>query len=48
MFGECHAHMIMDGVCFREAAAKHRNGPDEALIDLINFKSTFCSAAAKD
>ena len=32
MFGECHAHMIMDGVCFREAAAKHRNGPDEALI----------------
>lgn len=32
MFGECHAHMIMDGVSFREAAAKHRNGPDEALI----------------
>ncbi|MCB6570712.1 amidohydrolase family protein [Eubacterium limosum] len=32
MFGECHAHMIMDGVCFREAAAKHRNSPDEAPI----------------
>ncbi|WP_195270460.1 amidohydrolase family protein [Eubacterium sp. 1001713B170207_170306_E7] len=32
MFGECHAHIIMDGVSFREAAAKHRNTPDEALI----------------
>lgn len=32
MFGECHAHMIMDGVSFRDAAAKHKNGPDETLI----------------
>ena len=25
MFGECHAHMLMDGVNYREAVARHRD-----------------------
>lgn len=32
MFGECHAHMIMDGVNYREAVDLHENGvKDEAV-----------------
>ena len=27
MFGECHAHIIMDGVNYRHAVEVHKNGP---------------------
>lgn len=32
MFGECHAHVIMDGVNYRHAIDLHRNGPDDNVI----------------
>lgn len=32
MFGECHAHIIMDGVNYRHAIDLHRNGPDDNMI----------------
>lgn len=32
MFGECHAHIIMDGVNYRQAIDLHRNGPDDNVI----------------
>ncbi|MEG0377571.1 MAG: Xaa-Pro dipeptidase [Eubacterium sp.] len=32
MFGECHAHMLMDGVSYKAAVARHRTTPDEAFI----------------
>lgn len=32
MFGECHAHMIMDGVNYKKAVALHRDGVDDAVI----------------
>lgn len=32
MFGDCHIHMILDGVDYRAAFARHRTAPDEALI----------------
>lgn len=32
MFGECHAHIIMDGVNYRHAIDLHRNGPDDNAI----------------
>ena len=32
MFGECHAHIIMDGVNDRHAIDLHRNGPDDNVI----------------
>jgi imidazolonepropionase-like amidohydrolase len=32
VFGECHAHIFMDGIDYRAAAAAHRNHPDERLI----------------
>ena len=32
MFGECHAHIAMDGVNYARAMARHENGPDEAHI----------------
>lgn len=32
MSAECHAHIFMDGKNYKEAAAAHRNGPDERLI----------------
>ena len=32
MFGECHAHIIMDGVNYRHAINLHRNGPDDNVI----------------
>lgn len=32
MFGECHAHMIMDGVNYRVAVALHRDGACEAAV----------------
>ncbi len=32
MFGECHAHIIMDGVNYRQAIDMHKNGPDDQII----------------
>ncbi len=32
MFGECHAHMIMDGVNYRAAVALHQNGVCEKTV----------------
>ena len=32
MFGECHAHIIMDGVNYRHAVEVHKNGPDDKII----------------
>lgn len=32
MFGECHAHLIMDGKNYREAVAQHKNGVADAPI----------------
>lgn len=32
MFGDCHIHMILDGVYFRAAIDHQKSGPDEALI----------------
>ena len=32
MFGECHAHIAMDGENYTRAMARHENGPDEAHI----------------
>ena len=32
MFGECHAHIIMDGVNYRHAVDMHKNGPDDRII----------------
>ncbi|MDO4260625.1 MAG: amidohydrolase family protein [Eubacteriales bacterium] len=32
MFGECHAHMIMDGVNYQKAVALHRDGVCEAAV----------------
>ena len=33
MFGECHAHIIMDGVNYRHAVEVHKNG----LINILNI-----------
>ena len=32
MFGECPAHIIMDGVNYRHAVEVHKNGPDDKII----------------
>ena len=32
MFGDCHIHMILDGVYYRDAIDHQKNNPDEALI----------------
>ena len=32
MFGECHAHIIMDGVNYRRAVDMHKNGPADQII----------------
>ena len=32
MSGECHAHIIMDGVNYRRAVDMHKNGPDDQII----------------
>ncbi|MBO4365923.1 MAG: amidohydrolase family protein [Eggerthellaceae bacterium] len=32
MFGECHAHIAMDGVNYTQGMARHANGPNEAHI----------------
>ena len=32
MFGDCHIHVAMDGVNFKEAMARHAGGPDDAHI----------------
>jgi len=32
MFGECHAHIFMNGFDYRKAVKDHRDRPDEAEI----------------
>lgn len=32
MFGDCHIHMILDGVYYRDAIDHHKERPDERLI----------------
>ncbi len=32
MFGECHAHLFMDGKNYREAVARHKNGVDTEQV----------------
>jgi hypothetical protein len=32
VFGECHAHLFMNGRDYRLAVETHRNGPDEAAV----------------
>ena len=32
MYSDCHMHMILDGVDWRAAIARHKNGPDEAFL----------------
>lgn len=32
MFGECHAHIFMDGINYREAVKCHKDGADEKII----------------
>ena len=32
MFGEAHAHMLMNGVDYAQAVACHADGPNDAVI----------------
>ncbi|MBQ6798964.1 MAG: amidohydrolase family protein [Oscillospiraceae bacterium] len=33
MLGDCHIHMVLDGICnYKEAMARHRAAPDEAFV----------------
>lgn len=32
MFGECHAHVIMDGINYKSAVALHKDGVCEAAV----------------
>ncbi|MGN0354460.1 MAG: amidohydrolase family protein [Muricoprocola sp.] len=32
MYGECHAHLFMDGINYRKAVETHREHPNEAVI----------------
>ena len=32
MYADCHMHMILDGVDWRAAIARHKNGPDEDFL----------------
>ena len=32
MFGECHAHVIMDGINYQAAVKRHEQGADEELV----------------
>ena len=32
MFGECHAHLIMDGVNYSHAVSLHKDGVKDARI----------------
>lgn len=31
-FGECHAHIFMDGKNYKKAVERHKNGVDESVI----------------
>lgn len=32
MFGECHGHIFMNGVNYKEAVARHKNGVDKEVV----------------
>lgn len=34
MYADCHIHMVLDGVYYKDAIAAHRDGPREDLIHL--------------
>ena len=34
-FGECHAHIFMDGKNYKKAVERHKNGVDESVIRTI-------------
>ena len=40
MLGECHAHLILDGVNFKKAVSLHKNGVEETVIRerLLKYK----------
>ena len=44
---ECHAHIFMDGVDYKKAAAAHENGPREDLIreHLAAYQKAMCVTA---
>lgn len=35
MFGECHAHLLMDGKNYRKAVQRHKNGVDTEQVRII-------------
>lgn len=32
MIGDCHIHMVLDGVYYKDAIARHRSAPEESLV----------------
>ena len=33
MLGDCHIHMVLDGICnYKEAMERHKAAPDEAFV----------------
>ena len=32
MYGDCHVHMVLDGVYYKDAISRHRKGADEAWV----------------
>lgn len=32
MFGECHAHVLMDGINYRQAVERHKENPEEKAV----------------
>ena len=32
MFGECHAHVLMDGINYRQAVERHKERPEEKAV----------------
>jgi len=45
MQADCHIHMVLDGVEWRSAIARHRDGPDDAYIRkiLARYQSLGCT-----
>ena len=41
MFGDCHMHMVLDGVYYRDAIAAHRGHVRKVLILYSDFSNSF-------
>ena len=41
MYCDCHMHMVLDGIDWRAAIARHKNGPEETFIR--STLETYCS-----